>query len=88
MNDPIYQFMAGAICVMFYIVALFFWQFYRKIGDRFFLLFSISFHIFAVERCALVLLSISDESRSFLYMVRFIAFVIILIAIIDKNRKS
>lgn len=83
-----YEFVAGAICVLSFVAGLFFFQFYRKLGDRFFLLFSVAFHIFAIERIALVLNQINDESRSLVYLIRLIGFIIILIAIIDKNRKK
>ena len=67
-------------------IALFFLRFWRETGDRFFGFFSLAFAVFAVNRLALVLLEPDDESRTWVYVARLAAFVLILVAIVDKNR--
>ena len=42
----------------------------------------------AVERWVLVLLSAEHELRYYVYLIRLAAFVVILIAVIDKNRST
>jgi len=42
--------------------------------------------VLGVNRIALTFVQQTDESRTFLYVVRLIAFLIILVAIVDKNR--
>lgn len=74
---------AGASAV----IALFFLRWWRDSRDRLFLIFAIAFAILAVNRIALFYFA-EDESRSLLYWVRFVAYLCILGAIIDKNRRS
>lgn len=83
-----YPFISGAIAVACLVVGLFFAQFYKKLGDRFFLLFSIAFNILAFERVVLLAYQKTNESQPLIYLIRLLAFVVILVAIADKNRKT
>lgn len=83
-----YEFISGAMAVSALVVGLFFIQFYKKIGDRFFLLFAIAFSILAFERIVLLFFQVRNESQPGIYLIRLAAFIIILSAIIDKNRKT
>jgi hypothetical protein len=82
-----YTFVMGAISMGFAVSSCFFYKFWRASGDRLFLLFSIAFFLFAALRLALVLTN-SPESASSLYLVRLAGFVILVWAIIDKNRET
>jgi hypothetical protein len=77
--------MNGAITVCCAVIGLFFLRFWRKSRDRLFILFAIAFWVLGVNRIALTFVQ-ADETRTYLYIVRLIAFLIILIAIVDKNR--
>jgi uncharacterized membrane protein HdeD (DUF308 family) len=82
--DHASTFMQGAICVCAMISCLFFMRFFATTKDRLFLYFAASFFLMAVVR---VLLTFSaEEVKSGLYWVRFVAFLLIIFAIIDKNR--
>lgn len=83
-----YEFISGAMTVACLVIGLFFIKFYKKIGDRFFLLFAIAFNILAFERVVLLLAQIRNETQPAIYLIRCTAFVIILVAIADKNRKT
>ena len=54
--------------------------------DRLFLMFSAGFLTFAVSRLLLAVLDEAAEGRVFVYLLRLLAFALILAAIIDKNR--
>jgi len=83
-------FLDGAIMAGFCIAALFFLKFWLRTHDRLFLMFSISFGIMALNRVLLTGLVIrgapADESQMTIYLIRLAAYVLILIAIFDKNR--
>jgi uncharacterized membrane protein HdeD (DUF308 family) len=75
----------GAIVAASLVAALFFLRFWRDTKDRFFLFFAVSFFVEGVNRFALGMSSDPNEGRPLFYFVRFLSFVLILIAIIDKN---
>ena len=76
----------GAICMGSLVIALFFLRFWRKTHDRLFGLFAGAFGLLAVNWIALAFTSRDETLRTFLYGVRLVAFVMILAAIVDKNR--
>lgn len=71
---------------VFAVIALFFFRFYRDTRDRFFVLFGSAFVVFAAHYFALAAWNVPDESRHWLYLVRLVGFVLIVVAVIDKNR--
>ena len=79
---------SGAIVMGYAVAGLFFLRFWRETGDRLFLIFSWAFWLLAVQRLALVLSREMIEDHTGLYLVRLFAFLLILWAIIDKNRAS
>lgn len=81
-------FISGAICMAALTIALFFFRFWRRTGDRFFLVFSAAFFFLMIERIILVSIDRSHEFAPYVYLVRLLAFVLIIAAIVDKNRKS
>lgn len=86
MQTIIGQLMVGAIAMGFAIAALFFLRFWRITGDRLFAWFALSFFVLTLNRIALGLAMHWDDRGDYYYWVRFIAFAIILLAILDKNR--
>jgi hypothetical protein len=81
-------FAAGAVATGSLLVSLFFVRFWRQTGDRFFLFFAGSFLLEAANRTALALLPHADENEPLFYLVRLVAYGLILAAIIQKNRKD
>jgi len=79
------NFMLGAIAVASVVAGLFFLRFWRRTRDRLFLMFAAAFWLMAVNWAALAFTQ-ADEIRTAFYVVRLVAFVLILVAIIDKNR--
>jgi hypothetical protein len=81
-----FEFLAGASFLAAAAIALFFLRFWRDTGDRFFALFALAFAIFAVNRLVLTILDDESEARTVVYVVRAVAFGLIVVAIVDKNR--
>lgn len=75
----------GAIAMASLVAGLFFVRFWRETGDRLFLYFASSFLIEGVNRAALGLSRDPDEGEPFFYFVRLLSFLLILIAIVQKN---
>lgn len=78
----------GAISMESLVAGLFFLRFWRDTRDRFFLFFAVSFLIEGVNRAALALTIDPNEGRPFFYFVRFLSYLLIVIAIIYKNQKN
>lgn len=78
------QLLAGAIAMGSFVIALFFLRFWRTTRDRFFLYFALSFLIEGMHR-----LYASDETLGedlpHHYLVRLVAYLLILWAIYEKN---
>ena len=79
---------SGAIVMGYAVAGLFFLRFWRETRDRLFLIFAGAFWILGIQRLALVLSRDMVEDDTGLYLVRLFAFLLILGAIVDKNRSS
>ena len=76
----------GAIVMGFAAAGLFFLRFWRETRDRLFLLFGLAFFVLAANRVGLAQAAQQAADRDVLYWVRFLAYALILVAIVDKNR--
>jgi hypothetical protein len=85
---PLTQFVAGALTLGYLTAGLFFLKFWRDVEDRLFLLFSLAFCLLAVQRMLLALVADTPEAALPLYGLRLLAFLIIIAAIVDKNRSA
>ncbi len=89
------QFLSGGIAVGFLAIAFFFLRFWRKTRDGLFGVFAISFSLLALERVLFLIIAAGingippgDEARSAVYLVRFCAFFLIILAFVLKNRRK
>lgn len=82
MND----FIAGAMALGFGVIATFFLRFWRQTADRLFFIFAAAFGLMAVGRLAASLVQVDEDHTHYLYLFRLLAHVLILYAIVDKNR--
>jgi hypothetical protein len=80
------QMLIGAIAAASLAAGLFFFRFWRSTRDRFFLLFALSFWIEGVNRVLLYESAGLDDDAPVYYVIRLLAYGLILAAIIDKNR--
>jgi len=79
-------FLLGAAAMGSLAAALFFLRFWRRTGDRFFLYFSAAFGIEGVSRLPLALEQAPNETEPLYYLPRLVAFSLIALAVILKNR--
>ena len=85
MRDMLLAYLGGAITLGYLVAGTFFLRFWRKTSDRLFLAFAIAFGLLAVNQCLAIFLDSGDESTAFAYVLRVLGFVLILLAIINKN---
>ena len=77
---------SSALATLYAVAALFFLRFRARTGDRLFTWFAIAFFLLSVQRIALILAREWGEGTLWIYGLRLATFVLILVAIIDKNR--
>lgn len=82
----LYDFLSGAVALGFAACALFFLRFWRRTREELFLAFAVAFLLLGVGQTILALASIPTEERGSIYILRLIAFLLILLAIYRKNR--
>ena len=82
------EFLSGALTLAYVIAAIFFVHFWRRTSDRFFLAFAAAFGLLALNQLAVFALGVNDERQHYAYILRVLGFVLILIAIVDKNLHS
>lgn len=78
----------GATAMASFVAALFFVRFWRQTRDHFFLLFGLAFACDAVTRLVLGLTRVSAEVEPLFYLARLLTFVLIIAAIVLKNRPT
>lgn len=78
---------SGALLMGYAITALFFLRFWSASRDRLFALFALAFAVLAVQRFAITVTRETMEDQTIFYLVRLAAYLIIIVAIIDKNRR-
>ena len=81
------QLLSGAVAAFALVAAFSFRRFALRSRDRFFNLFAAAFLLMAANNVALGLTDRDAEGRAALYVVRLVAFGIIVFAIWDKNRR-
>lgn len=80
------EMLIGAISMASAVAGLFFLRFWRSTGDRFFLFFALSFFIEGVNRVVLAPAAQDNDGTPAYYLIRLLAYGLILYAILDKNR--
>ena len=85
-----YETLSGAVLFGTWVAGVLFFRFWSKTQDRLFLIFGVAFWIMALER--MILMFMRDpgrgEDHSLVYVIRLIAFLLIIFAIVDKNRED
>ena len=80
--------LSGGLGMLYAVIGLFFLKFRSRTGDRLFTLFATAFLLLAAQRFALTIAREWAESLVWLYGLRLLAFVMIIVAIVDKNRAT
>lgn len=84
MND----FVTGAIFVLCGVAALHFWNFHRQTRERLFGLFALAFATLGVSFLLLAAGDGRSEFRPQVFLMRLAAFLLIIAAIVEKNRRG
>lgn len=84
-TGPLANFMSGMIAMGFAVVALFFLRFWRRTRDGLFLAFALAFALLALNAALAALIGPLLEERSWIYLLRLAAFLLLIIAILRKN---
>ena len=82
------QFLWGALAMSSVIAALFFLRFWRESRDRLFVFFFLAFSMLASNWIGLAVMQSAAESRHKVLLLRLFAFVLIILGVIDKNRRT
>jgi hypothetical protein len=79
------EMLSGALLFSYFIAGIHFFRFWKRTGDRLFLHFAAAFWLFAVNQLATSIPVVAGETEGYEYLLRILGFVIILVAIVDKN---
>ncbi|HTG63281.1 MAG TPA: DUF5985 family protein [Sphingomicrobium sp.] len=85
---PAYAFFSGVVAAGFLFSGLFFLRFWRRTHDGLFISFALAFWLLGLGQALVALTDIPVEERSWIYLIRLAAFLLILLAIFRKNRAS
>lgn len=78
--------LAGGSALAAAAIALYFMRFWRQTRDSFFALFALAFVMFVVNRALVAVVDDEHQSEPWLYLPRLFAFLLIIAAIVYKNR--
>lgn len=78
-------FLLGVIATSSLTAGVFFLKFWKKTHDSLFLAFGLAFVVEGLNRCAILFLAKPNEGNPYIYIVRLLAFLLILGAILHKN---
>jgi len=81
-------FLLGVIATSSVTAGVFFLRFWRDTRDFLFLTFAVAFIAEGLNRTAMLVLRQPNEGSPWVYIVRFFAFLLILVGIVMKNRRG
>jgi len=84
MGATTYGFVSGAIAALYVVAGLFFLRFWRRTRDALFVNFALAFWLFAAQ-AVMSIAGVLREEQSWLYLLRLLAFALIIVAIVRKN---
>ena len=79
------DFVSGMIAMGFAVAGLFFLSFWRRTRDGLFVAFAAAFGLLALNQALVTFLNTPEETTSRIYLIRLLAFLIIIVAIVIKN---
>lgn len=81
----LYQVIDGALIVGYLILGVFFLKFWRRTRDSLFIMFAWAFWLMAANQLAVWASNSGDTDVGWTYLLRLLAFVLIVVAIVRKN---
>ena len=79
-------FLGGVLAMGYFVAGVFFLRYWRRTRERLFASFAVALFILALQRALLAANFAIIEDDTWYYALRLLAFVLILFAIVDKNR--
>jgi uncharacterized membrane protein YagU involved in acid resistance len=80
-------FLSGMTTMGFLVVSLLFVRYWRQTLDGIFVWFSISFALLALTQALPVMIEIPREEHSWVFLLRLLAFALLIFAILRKNAR-
>lgn len=81
-------FLSGFLSASYAVAALFFLRFWRDSRDRLFAFFAAAFALLLIQRVAISAQLGSSEDSFWFYVLRLLAFLLIIAGVVDKNRAA
>lgn len=85
MSEDLYPLLSGAIAMGFFVGGLFFLRFWSRTRDQLFLAFAFAFWLMTANQALASLFGHNREDRSWFYLLRLAAFLLIIVAVLRKN---
>lgn len=82
------DFVYGVLATGYFIAGVFFLRFWARMRERLFLIFALAFWLLAVSQTLLGVLDLEREEQSWLYLIRLMAFTLIIAGIVSVNLKK
>jgi Family of unknown function (DUF5985) len=79
------SFLSGMVTAGFLVAAAFFFRFWRRTGDSLFVIFGLSFLLFAMGQSVSVSFNLLHDDSTGVYVLRLFGFGLLLFAIARKN---
>lgn len=85
--EALNTFAYGMLTALSFIAGVFFVRYWRQTRDRFFVFLVIAFWALAANWASLAGNS-NEEHAAYFYLPRLVAFLVLLVGIVDKNRRA
>jgi hypothetical protein len=85
---PAFPYVAGAITMGYAIAGLFFLRFWSRTRDTLFAVFAVAFWLLALNQGVAALAEVPREDQAWIYLLRLLAFLLIIVAIVRKNLRG
>lgn len=82
------QFLWGALAMASVVVGILFLRLWHLSHERLLLFFALGFFTFALNWLGLGIVNPSADERHWFYLLRLLAFALIIVGIVDKNRSA
>ena len=82
------DFISGAITMGYFIVAVFLLKFWRRTRETLFTIFAIAFCLLAANQAAFSLIDGAVHEKVWIYLIRLVAFSLLILGIIIKNLRT
>jgi hypothetical protein len=79
------MFLYGMVTMGYMMAGLFFAKFWARSRDPLFIIFSLAFWILAASQILLAIFNLPREEQGWVYILRLLAFALIIAAIVHKN---